>query len=74
MFGKAPHATLELRKQLLIAESELNRAELAREWGVITEKVGGVARQGRSVLSWISASVPLLADFLLLRRDSNSRS
>jgi len=32
MFGKNPHMTpLELRKQLLIAESELNRVQLAED-------------------------------------------
>ncbi len=33
MFGKTSHVSpLELRKQLLIAESELNRAQLSEEW------------------------------------------
>ena len=33
MFGKKPRLNpLESRKQLLIAESELNRAQLVQEW------------------------------------------
>ena len=37
MFGKNPRVNpLNTRKRLLIAESELNRAQLTQEWGTLT--------------------------------------
>jgi len=67
MFGKTPYATLELRKQLLILESELNRAQLSQECGVISEGVRRVARQAQSIVSWISLPVLLASGLFFFR-------
>jgi hypothetical protein len=63
MFGKNPRINqLAARKQLLIAESEINRVQLAQEWQTMTEGVRQVAhRAGRigflacTAASWISS-------------------
>ena len=68
MFGKTPYATLELRKQLLILESELNRAQLSQECGVISEGVRRVARQAQSIVSWISLSALLASGLFFFFR------
>ena len=59
MLGNTSHATLELRKQLLIMESELNRARLSQVCGAMSEGVRRVARRVQSVVSWISLSALL---------------
>ena len=51
---------LELRKQLLLAESELNRAELIEEWKIVAEGFRGVAVQARKY-----SSVALTAGLLM---------
>jgi len=52
---------LESRKQLLIAESELNRAQLLQEWQVVRLEVQAMADQAKSVRSMASAVVTLVA-------------
>jgi len=53
---------LELRKQLLLAESELNRAELVEEWKAISVVFHGVADRARKYGSVaLSASVLMAA-------------
>jgi hypothetical protein len=42
---------LALRKRLLLAESELNRAQLAQEWETVAQSVGSVARQAKKISS-----------------------
>ena len=42
---------LELRKQLLLAESDLNRAELVEEWKTVVLGFRGVAIQARKYSS-----------------------
>ena len=67
MFGNTPYATLELRKQLLIMESELNRAQLSQECGVMSEGVRRVAQQAQSIVSWILLSALLASGLFFLR-------
>jgi len=75
MFGRTSHTgTLELRKQLLIAESELNRAQLSDECRVMREGVRGAAQQARNILLSISAPALLVAGLLLLRQKRNASS
>ena len=38
---------LDSRKQLLIAESELNRAQLVQEWQTMTDEVHSLTRRAR---------------------------
>ena len=52
---------LESRKQLLIAESELNRAQLVQEWQVMTGEVRSLTSQARTIGSIASAVATLVA-------------
>lgn len=68
MFGKAPQvSSLELRKQLLIAESELNRAQLAAEWQGMAHGVSGLAQRAKTVLAWASSALLVVAGVTALR-------
>lgn len=50
---------LESRKHLLIAESELNRAQLIYEWQTMTGEVRALARQAKT-LSVVASAAGLL--------------
>ena len=52
---------LESRKQLLIVESELNRAQLVQEWQVVKSEVHALTEQARTVRSVASAVATLVA-------------
>lgn len=52
---------LELRKKILIAESELNRAQLVQEWHTMVAEVQGLAAEVRTVRSFASATATLVA-------------
>jgi len=72
MFGKTSHTgTLKLRKQLLITESELNRAYLSQEYWVMTQGFRDAAHQAKSTISWLSVPALLTAGLLLLRHNKN---
>lgn len=73
MFGKTSHTgTLELRKQLLITESELNRAQLIQEFEAVAQGIVGVAQQAKSAISWLSVPALLAASLLHLRHKKNA--
>ena len=56
MLGEEPHLTrLELRKRLLVAESELNRAALSEEWRTVSGGVHGIAGPVKALSSCASA-------------------
>ncbi|MGA2180522.1 MAG: hypothetical protein ABSH15_13175 [Verrucomicrobiota bacterium] len=59
---------LESRKQLLIAESELNRAQLVQEWQTMADGVRSVADRARSISSLASAAASLIAGLASCRR------
>ena len=59
--GLSPLAS---RKQLLIAESELNRAQLVYELDSVTGEIRLLARQLGTVSSLVSATVTLLAGLM----------
>ena len=62
MSGKGPHVSpLESRKRLLIAESELNRAQLLQEWESVTADVHGLAERARSFSFLTSSAASLVA-------------
>lgn len=63
---------LASRKQLLIAESELNRAQLAKEWQTLTRGVGGLAHRARIATAWASAAALLAAGVAAWRRGSSA--
>lgn len=51
---------LESRKQLLIAESELNREQLLQELGTLADEVHSLAHQAKTV-GFIASAVTTLA-------------
>jgi hypothetical protein len=69
MLGNTPHISpLASRKQLLIAESELNRAQLSGEWQVMAHGVRAVGHRSRTIAGWASSAVMLVAGVAALRR------
>lgn len=69
MFGNNPRVNLlESRKQLLIAESELNRAQLTQEWVALTAAVRTFTGRVKSFGSIASASALLVAGLAAFRR------
>lgn len=62
MFGTTPQVNpLAARKQLLIAESELNRAELSQEWQALADGSRDLIRQVSSVGAMASSTMSLVA-------------
>jgi hypothetical protein len=59
---------LASRKQLLIAESELNRAELMEEWQSLADGVRSVTGRARTIRSYALAAVSLISGFTSFRR------
>ena len=59
---------LESRKQLLIAESELNRAQLVQEWTAMTGGVRTLTDRAKSFGSIASSAVMLVAGLAAFRR------
>ena len=69
MFGKTSHLSpLELRKRLLLAESDLNRAHLLEEWQTVARGLDGLAGRAKTVALWASSAALLLAVLRALRR------
>ena len=69
MFGKRPHLDpLESRKQLLIAESELNRAQLSQEWQTMGHGVANLTHRAKTLGAWVASVVLLVAGLTVLRR------
>ena len=69
MFGKPARMTpLASRKQLLVAESERNRAQLAREWGAMTAGVRTCIGRAKSFGAIVSAAALLGAGLAAFRR------
>ena len=73
MFGKESQLNpLESRKQLLIAESEINRAQLLEEWRAMTDGVRSLVDRAKSVGSLASAAALLVAGVAAFRRDKST--
>ncbi len=69
MSGEKPALSpLELRKRLLIAESEINRAQLREEWGAMAGGIAGLADRAKTVGSYASLAAALLAGFVAFGR------
>jgi hypothetical protein len=69
MFGETSHLSpLESRKRLLLAESELNRAQLYEEWQTMTHGVRDLAHRAKIIAAWASSAALLLAGVTALRR------
>ena len=59
--------SLDSHKQLLIAESELNRAQLVQEWQVMRAEVHALTEQARTISFIASAVATLVAGLSSLR-------
>jgi type II secretory pathway component PulF len=60
--------SLASRKKLLVAESELNRAQLLQDWQTMADDIHALADQARTVRSLASAAASLLTGLMSLRR------
>jgi len=75
MSGKNRHLTpLESRKQLLIAESELNREQLIEEWQAMSLGARALGARVKSVSSLASAAALLAVGVSSFRRGRASRN
>ena len=63
---------LASRKQLLIAESELNRAQLVHELKIMADEVHSLTNQVRTISSLASAAGTLIAGLASFRRKKES--
>ncbi|MGA2787458.1 MAG: hypothetical protein ABSF60_08015 [Verrucomicrobiota bacterium] len=63
---------LESRKQLLIAESELNRAQLVQEWQAMGDGVRSIADRAKTVSSIASTAASLIAGLASFRRKKSA--
>jgi hypothetical protein len=62
MFGKNTRiSSLESRKQILIAESELNRAQLVQDWQTLSANMSDLAAEAATIRSFASATATLVA-------------
>jgi len=73
MFGKRTHLShLEARKQLLVAESNLNRVQLRQEWDTMAHGVRDLAHHARTILGWVSTVALLMAGVKAWRRGASA--
>ena len=69
MFGKIPRISpLESRKQLLVVESELNRAQLASDLAAIKADVRSLTDRAMSIGSIAKSAAVLVAGLAAFRR------
>jgi hypothetical protein len=59
---------LEARKQLLIAESEINRLQLVAEWQTMADDVRSITHKARSIGVIAMAATSLLSGLMSFRR------
>ena len=72
MFGNNPRVTpLVSRKQLLIAESEINRVRMQEEWQAMADGVRSLADRAKSLGSIASAAAMLVTGVAAFRRDKH---
>lgn len=73
MFGKNSRMSpLQSRKQLLITESELNRAQLVQEWQTMSSEVHALAEQARTIRSIALSVATLVAGLASLRQKKSA--
>jgi len=63
---------LASRKQLLIAESELNRAQLIEDWQTMAGDVQALTSQAKTVSSLVSSAVSLVAGLVSFGRKESA--
>ena len=73
MSGKKPRLNpLASRKQLLIAESELNRAQLVQDGQAVADGVHAVADRARTLGTVAAIAASLVAGFASFRRQKSA--
>lgn len=73
MFGKSSRINpVASRKQILIAESQLNRARLVQDWQTLTGEVHALADEARTIRSVVSAAASLVTGLAALRRKKSA--
>ena len=73
MFGNNPRVNpLESRKRLLVAESELNRAQLVEEWGELVADVHSFTDRAKTFGSIASAAALLVAGLAAFHRGKSA--
>ena len=73
MSGKKPRLNpLASRKQLLIAESELNRAQLVQDGQAVADGIHAVADRARTLCSVAAIAASLVAGFASFRRQKSA--
>ena len=74
MFGRPPALTaLQMRKQLLVAESELNRAQFKEDWQAAREELAVLAGQARTISSFAVIGAVLLGGLAVWRSIKSAR-
>ncbi len=63
---------LKTRKQILIAESELNRAHLVQDWRMMAGEAHALADEARTIRSMATAAGSLVAGLAALRRKKSA--
>jgi hypothetical protein len=61
---------LELRRRLLVAESDINRARSAQEWQTMVDGVRSLAHPAKSIGSLISAASMLMTGLSAFRHQA----
>jgi len=75
MFGKKSHVSrLELRKQLLIAESNLNREQLTQDMAAFRTDIRAFADRAKSFGSVASSIAMLVTTLTALKRRKSAES
>jgi hypothetical protein len=70
MFGKRNYLSpIESRKQALLAESEVNRVELLKDWEALKAEATRVKKQWQTAGSIASSAAVVAATAALLRRN-----
>jgi hypothetical protein len=73
MFRKDSQLTvIQARKKLLVAESEVNRAELLREIGALKGEITHIKKQMRTISSIASSAALVATAFSLFRNHRSS--
>jgi hypothetical protein len=69
MFGKNPHLNpIESRKQLLLMESELNRAQMMEDAATLREEIHRLATRAKSLDSIASSAAVLVSGLSAFQR------
>jgi hypothetical protein len=64
--------SLEARKQLLIAESEINRHQLMQEWRTMADGASSLGHRARSLSITAMAATAIISGIVSLRRTKSA--